>query len=237
LEYSPSEIKTTVKGESITISEETNYPFEDVINFKFAMKKPVTIPLQLRIPAWCTEAIVTLNGKALRTAKGGQIITLEQTWKDKDILMLQLPMEVTTSNWAKNSRAVERGPLVYALKLGERWEKGNEPTEGDYFSIYPTEAWNYGILQDAIRDPKAKLQVTVRPVATPFVWNQQHAPITITAPARKIPDWKIVNGIAHQPITTRTNVYQGETGKEIETISLIPYGCTKVRVVAFPVVK
>jgi DUF1680 family protein len=237
LEYSPNEIKTTVKGESITIAEETNYPFEDVINFKFTMKKPVTMPLQLRIPAWCTEAVVTLNGKPLRTAKGGQIITLEQTWKNKDILTLQLPMEVTTSNWAKNSRAVERGPLVYALKLGERWEKGNEPAEGDYYSIYPTEAWNYGLLQEAIRDPKAKLQVTVKPVATPFIWNQQHAPITITAPARKIPDWKVVNGVAHQPITNRTNVYQGETGKEIETISLIPYGCTKVRVVAFPVVK
>jgi DUF1680 family protein len=237
LAYSPNEIKTTVKGESIAISEETNYPFEDVVNFKFAMKKPVTMPLQLRIPAWCKEATITLNGKLLRTAEGGKIITLEQTWKNKDILTLQLPMEVTTSNWAKNSRAVERGPLVYALKLGERWEKGNEPVEGDYYSIYPTEAWNYGLLQDAIRDPKSKLQVTVRPVATPFIWNQQHAPITITAPARKIPDWKVVNGVAHQPITNRTNVYQGETGKEIETISLIPYGCTKVRIVAFPVVK
>jgi hypothetical protein len=146
-------------------------------------------------------------------------------------------MEVTTSNWAKNSRAVERGPLVYALKLGERWEKSNEPAEGDYYSIYPTEAWNYGLLQEAINNPKAKLQVTVQPVATPFIWNQQHAPITITAPARKIPDWKVVNGVAHQPITNRTNVYQGETGKEVETISLIPYGCTKVRIVAFPVVK
>ena len=237
LEYSPNELKTTVKGENITILEETNYPFEDRINFTFAMKKPVSMPLQLRIPAWCREAVVTLNGKQLRTAKGGQIITLEQTWKNKDVLTLQLPMEVTTSNWAKNSRAVERGPLVYALKLGERWEKGNEPAEGDYYNIYPTEAWNYGLLQDAIRDPKSKLQVTVRPVATPFIWNQQHAPITITAPARKIPDWKVVNGVAHQPITNRTNVYQGETGKEVETISLIPYGCTKVRIVAFPVVK
>jgi DUF1680 family protein len=237
LEYSPNEITTTIKSERITISEETNYPFEDVINFKFAMKKPVTMPLQLRIPAWCKEAIVTLNGKQLRTANGGQIITIEQTWKNKDILTLQLPMEVTTSNWAKNSRAVERGPLVYALKLGERWEKSNEPAEGDYYSIYPTEAWNYGLLQEAINNPKAKLQVTVQPVATPFIWNQQHAPITITAPARKIPDWKVVNGVAHQPITNRTNVYQGETGKEVETISLIPYGCTKVRIVAFPVVK
>lgn len=237
LEYSPNELKTTVKGENITILEETNYPFEDRINFTFAMKKPVSMPLQVRIPAWCREAVVTLNGKQLRSAKGGQIITLEQTWKNKDVLTLQLPMEVTTSNWAKNSRAVERGPLVYALKLGERWEKGNEPAEGDYYNIYPTEAWNYGLLQDAIRDPKSKLQVTVRPVATPFIWNQQHAPITITAPARKIPDWKVVNGVAHQPITNRTNVYQGETGKEVETISLIPYGCTKVRIVAFPVVK
>ena len=67
-------------------------------------------------------------------------------------------MQVKTSNWGRNSRAIERGPLVYALKLGERWEKGNDKYEGDYFSVYPTGNWNYGLTGNIIADPTKYLQ-------------------------------------------------------------------------------
>lgn len=237
LEYSPCELKTKVKGQDIRITEVTNYPFDDVVSFKFATKNAVAVPLQFRIPGWCKEAGISVNGQKLRSEKGGQIITIERTWKDKDILTLHFPMEVTTSTWAKNSRAIERGPLVYALKLEERWEKGNEPTEGDYFSIYPVGPWNYGLTEEGVKKPVEHYSVVAKPMPESFVWNQKNAPITITAPARRIPNWKAVDGVAHQPVTNRSNVYQGEVGKDVETISLIPYGCTKVRIVAFPVVK
>jgi uncharacterized protein len=148
-----------------------------------------------------------------------------------------MPMEVSTSNWAKNSRTIERGPLVFALKLGERWEKGTQEKEGDYFSVYPTEEWNYGLLETIVKDPKANLKVTTRPMPAKFVWNQKVAPIEITATAKKIPDWKVVNGVAHQPVTDRNGVYKGNVDQEVVSIQLIPYGFTKVRVVAFPVVK
>jgi DUF1680 family protein len=236
LSYAPNELKTIIGKNEVVISETTNYPFEDRITFSFTTKKEVTIPLKLRIPSWCKEATLMLNGQPLRTEKGGQVITIDRTWKNNDKLVLQLPMNVTTSNWAKNSRTVERGPLVFALKLGERWEKGNEPKEGDYYSIYPTEDWNYGLTEEIVKDP-SKLQVTVQQTPSPFVWNQKNAPIVITAQAKKIPNWKIVDGVAHQPVTDRNGIYKGEVNDQVETITLIPYGCTKVRIVAFPVVK
>jgi hypothetical protein len=126
--------------------------------------------------------------------------------------------------------------LVYALRLDERWEKGSEPREGDYFSVYPTQPWNYGLLQEVIDNP-ALLKVQVKPVPQNFVWNIAHAPIEITASAKKIPNWKVVDGVARQPVTDRTGRYKGEVSDTVETIRLIPYGCTKVRIVAFPVVK
>lgn len=236
LAYSPNELTTTVKGQEVTIREITDYPFEDEVRFEFLVKKDLSMPLQLRIPTWCSEATVLLNGQKLRSDKGGQVITIDRIWKNKDVVTLELPMHVSTSSWGKNSRAVERGPLVYALKLEERWEKGNEPAEGDYFSVYPTGDWNYGLTEDVIKNPES-LKVTTKSMSGIFVWNQAHAPITISASARRIPNWKVVDGVAHQPITNRTNVYQGEVSKDIETITLIPYGCTKVRIVAFPVVK
>lgn len=40
-----------------------------------------------------------------------------------------------------------------------------------------------------------------------------------------------------EPVTDRTGVYKGRVEDEVKKITLVPYGFTKVRIVAFPVVK
>ncbi len=237
LQYSPNELQTKVKGKDVIIREITNFPFDETVNFEFNMKDSVKFTLTLRIPSWCRNATVSVNGQKLEPMEAGRTITIESTWKNGDKVILNLPMEMKTSNWGKNSRSIERGPLVYALKLEERWEKGNEPTEGDYMSVYPTQPWNYGLLKEVVDNPSATLKVETRPVGDKFVWNIQNAPIEITAPAKKIPNWKVVDGVAHQPVTDRTGIYKGEVSSTVEMVKLIPYGCSKVRIVAFPVVK
>lgn len=236
LQYSPCEVNTTVNSTAVRIRETTNFPFSDQIVFDFGLKGPVAFPLTLRIPGWCKEATVTINGENARTYGGGQLITINRSWRDKDQVTLRLPMELTTTNWGKNSRAIERGPLVYALKLGERWETGNEPTEGEYRSVYPAGDWNFGLIEDVVKNPVANLRVRSIEMKTPFVWNQEHAPIEIVAAAKKIPGWISVDGVAHQPVTDRNGVYKGPVDPKNVDITLIPYGCTKVRVVAFPIV-
>lgn len=143
---------------------------------------------------------------------------------------------MSTSNWGRNSRAIERGPLVYALKLGEKWEKGHEEHEGDYFSVYPEGKWNYGLLHSIVKNPEANLKVTTQPLKYPFVWNLEHAPVTITAKGKELPEWKLTDGVANQPVTDRSGIYKGKKSDTVEEIQLIPYGFTKVRITAFPVV-
>lgn len=239
LAYGPSVVTAPVgiNKTEVTITESTNYPFEEDITFDFQMNRATQFPLKLRIPSWCKEAEVILNGKTLRTASGGQVISVVRVWENIDKLTLRLPMEVTTSSWGRNSRAIERGPLVYALKVGERWEKGTDEKEGDYLSVFPAEDWNYGLLQEIVKDPAKTLEVRKKPFPKTFKWNLEHAPIEIMAAAKKIPAWKAVEGVAHQPVTDRTGVYKGEVDTEVRKITLVPYGFTKVRIVAFPVVK
>ncbi|HYC86962.1 MAG TPA: hypothetical protein VEB86_17135, partial [Chryseosolibacter sp.] len=221
----------------VTITEITNYPFDDKITLEIVPGAAVSFPLHLRIPAWCESPSVAVDGEAVPGVKPGAMAVIDREWKSKTIVTLSLPMKVTTSSWAKNSRAIERGPLVYALKLNERWEKGTEPKEGDYFSVYPTEDWNYGLLQEVVKDPEAGLVAHVKPMPEKFAWNLHNAPVEIVARGRKIPAWKAVNGVAHQPVTDREGIYKGDVAPEISTFTLIPYGCTKVRIVAFPVVR
>ncbi|WP_207505033.1 beta-L-arabinofuranosidase domain-containing protein [Telluribacter humicola] len=239
LAYAPNQLKAKVGSDNteITINEVTNYPFDDVIHFEINTPKAVAFPFQLRIPAWCKEATVTVNGKKISTVKGGQLYTHHQTWKNGDKLTLHLPMEVTTSNWAKNSRTIERGPLVYALRLEEQWEEGHNEAEGQYYSIYPKGDWNYGLVEQVIKEPLKNVQVTTRPITDSFVWNIHNAPIELKTTARKIPGWQLVDGLARQPVTDRNGLYKGKVSDATETITLIPYGCTKVRIVAFPVVR
>ncbi len=238
LVYAPSQLTAEVglAGVPVVINETTNYPFDDKINFELATKKAVQFSFRLRIPSWCREAVVLVNGKVHLTAAGGQVIEIKRLWQNLDKVTLQLPMEVTTSSWGRNSRAVERGPLVYALKVGERWEKGTDEKEGDYFSVYPTDDWNYGLLREVIKNPKQHLQVKTKAVPADFKWNLASAPIEIIASAKKIPGWKAVDGVAHQPVTDRNGIYKGSVDPEVKSITLVPYGFTKVRIVAFPVV-
>jgi hypothetical protein len=237
--YGPNKLTTTVgkNNAQVSINEVTDYPFGDEIGFEVSTSKPANFEWRLRIPTWCKEGVVTLNGKEFQRAKGGHFVTIGRTWNNNDKLTLELPMQVATSSWGRNSRAIERGPLVYALKLGERWERGNDKYEGDYFSVYPTANWNYGLTSNVIADPVKTLQVTAKPLNGKFAWDEQHAPVEITATGRQIPGWKLNAGVADQPVTDRDGEYRGAVSDTVHTITLIPYGFTKVRIVAFPVVK
>jgi hypothetical protein len=203
-----------------------------------ANHRKANFPLVLRIPGWCTEATLLLNGQPLRTAPGGQVVRLAREWHPHDQLTLRLPMTLRTSNWAHNSRAVERGPLVYALKMREQWSQGTTVEEGSYFEIKPLSPWNYGLPKAAIEAPQTAFRVVQRPApaATTFLWNAEHAPIELTTIARRLPDWQLVSGVAHQPVILRDGVYKGAVATQEEAITLIPYGCSKLRVVAFSVI-
>ena len=240
LVFSPNILKTTVGSSNteIEITETTSYPFDEKIQFDLKMKNQVEFPLEIRIPAWCKDPTIRLNGKKITVEDSGRIISINRKWSNLDQLVVNFPMEVTTSNWGRNSTAIERGPLVYALKIKERWEKGHEETEGDYFSVFSESDWNFGLVQDAVKKPKERIKVAeISTAGNDFVWNQQHAPIEISVPGKQIPGWKAVDGVAYQPVTARDGIYKGKVSERTSQLTLVPIGCTKVRIVAFPVVK
>src|SRR5678815_4388150 len=60
--YADSEVTAKVSdGTSIRIEEQTDYPFSELISFKISTPRPVSFPLQLRIPAWCARPEATIN--------------------------------------------------------------------------------------------------------------------------------------------------------------------------------
>jgi uncharacterized protein len=109
-------------GSAIKLDQQTNYPWDGkiVITVKEAPSTPFTI--YLRIPEWCKNSKLTVNGKpnVIHTKNGYRYCS--QSWKagDKIELILDMPVVLLESNplveETKNQVVVKRGPIVYCME-------------------------------------------------------------------------------------------------------------------------
>ena len=241
--YSPNEVKAYVAGGTeISFKEETNYPFEETVRFTLTTEKvkQISFPFHLRIPAWCREGIIKINGKEFQKAKGNQIVKIDREWKSGDVVDLTLPMHIFKNTWYENSMSVERGPITYALKIGEESKQVTNDIDPidygkSYTEFHPTTPWNYALLDVADDKLQEQYQIIKKGSTPLFPWNQENAPLSIKTKGKRLPSWKLYNESAG-PVPY-SKIYNMETASEEEEITLIPYGCTKLRISQFPVVK
>lgn len=238
LVYAPSEVNIKLSnGTPVSFKEETDYPFNDVIKFTYTSAANVVFPLHLRIPEWCDNGEIKVNGELWMQPKAGEITKLVRKWKQNDVVELKLPMKVKTSKWFNNSVGIERGPLVYALKVEEEWkqvknDKDPEYYGDNYFEVYPKSDWNYALWDNSLNDIEKNFEVVSVKKPGNEPWNLQNAPIRIKTKGKKVPGWKMYNGDAG-PLPYSTLGYTAQ--EKVEDIILIPYGCTTLRISQFPV--
>jgi hypothetical protein len=234
--YAASEVEAKVgDGGTVKITEATDYPFSESIAFTIAAAKPVRFPLYLRVPRWCEAPKLTLNGKPL-DAKADPLafLVVEREWKDGDKLQLALPMKLSVRVWEKNKNAVsiDRGPLTFSLKIGEEWKRYGGTDKWPAYAVFPTTPWNYGLEFDPAK-PEASIQIAgiLSPLPKdPFV--PLGARIRLTAKARKIPQW----GFDRHGLCATLQQSPAFTTEPVETVTLIPMGCARLRIAAFPTV-
>ncbi len=225
--HGPCEVRATCGGQPVAVTVETEYPFGETIRMAVSVGQPTAFPIKPRIPAWCDEPRLSVNGETV-DADAGILAEIRREWHDGDTIELDLPMPLRTERRYNGSVSVTRGPLVYSLRIGERWERirGDDPCP-DY-AVHPTTPWNYALAMDPDRPDLRAEEKGVRE----HIFGPDCAPVELKAKARRVPDWEIQDNQAgplpQSPVTS---------DEPVEDVTLIPYGCAKLRITEFPLVE
>ncbi|MDO9581412.1 MAG: glycoside hydrolase family 127 protein, partial [Bacteroidales bacterium] len=249
--YGPSVVKAKVdKGNEVTITEETDYPFSGSVKLTINTEKTVKFPVELRIPGWADSVTVRFKNKTV-VAHGGSNYKITERWKNNDQITLNIPMDIRVEKRFNNSLSVLRGPLYFSLRIDKEYKNvkinyDNYGYKGSAdWEIYPKSDWNYGILIDKENIMRG-LKLTENPISKfPFsdrgdmIWSAdsgkyyasvQDAPLVITARGIRIPEWTLKNNSADIPPLSPV-----KSEGDPEIITLVPYGCARLRITEFPV--
>ncbi len=234
--YAPCEVRAKVGGGAeVTIKEETAYPFDGAVDLAVTLSAPARFPLYLRVPAWCRDPQVEVNGRKLRgEGRPLSYLVIDRLWTGGDKVRLLLPMDITVTRWEKNknSASVNLGPVTFSLRIGENYVRAGGTDAWPAWEILPTTPWNYGLVLDE-KNPAASIEIVRKPwpkSGQPFALND--APVELKAKARKIPTWRedyvgLVDRLQPSPV---------KSTEPVETVTLVPMGAARLRLSAFPVI-
>jgi DUF1680 family protein len=113
----------TLSGHEVEITQTHHYPWDADLTFSIHVTEPTSFKWALRIPGWCKQAEVKVNGEAMSLdhLENGYI-EIQRTWKDGDVVTLHLamPVERIRSNplvsMNQQQIALQRGPVVFCLE-------------------------------------------------------------------------------------------------------------------------
>ena len=242
--------KVGAEGKNVTLTQTTNYPFDENVTITLASDGDVAFPLYLRIPEWANGATVKVNGQAV-AAEGaaGKYVCLNRTWKNNDKVELTFPMEMSVDTWEQNkgSVSVNYGPLTLSLAIDENfeqhdsrdpefnqddshWQAGVDASLWPCYVLKPNSKWNYALVMDKGNKP-ANFNVNKKEWPSDnFPFTAESVPFEFTAVGVEIPSW----GYDETGMTDLLPTKYAPRSEEKRNIRLIPMGAARLRISAFP---
>ena len=163
--YGPSSVEYTLPdGTVVKIEEQTNYPFEEKIDFIFRFYKDgkeinskQAMDFTYRIPGWCTKEEAGFK-------------TVSKEWTSGEVFSISLPMEVKVCENPVYGMYVERGPILYAYPIPAEVEEDTKVYENleetrklfdlyDHIRYYMVKQVEYGKSLEQLMEAYGRRQV------------------------------------------------------------------------------
>lgn len=217
-------IPCNLKTDDLSITLETNYPFENTLKYTVDSKKDLRF--EVRIPSGAENIKVN-----------GQNTDIEDLFfrinKDEHCEIL-VTFEFTPhfEKYSYGLNYVKCGSIVFALpvkseKIMHEYESGGVERKYPYcdYELVPKSEWNYGFADNS-------LSLKINPVSDiPF--SESNPPVEIKAKMQKI-DWGFEEG--YDSVCAKIPQSLTPVSDE-EELTLIPYGCTMLRMTLLPFVE
>ncbi|MBS7262868.1 MAG: glycoside hydrolase family 127 protein [Eubacteriales bacterium] len=245
--YGPCRTEIGCGGVKGTLVEETEYPTEDTVRIRISFPEKVNTQIELRVPAWSDKAVITRNGRRYE-AEAGKFFVLKGTFRDDEIT-IEFDNHIRLVEWGRaefnlrpKAAVVTRGPLVYALHPRETWIRIPSPASAPvqdkkYMEVYRVVAkngsgWNKAIYAD-FENPESCMEFVRLPhrKGKPF----EYATVGIRVKGRTVKNWKL-SGSKDEPTTPPLPRLPMELSETDEEITLVPFGCTRLRMAYIPLV-
>lgn len=119
-QYVGSTVTTTVDGTEVELTQSSSLPWSGEVTL--TVDADGAVPVRLRIPAWATDASVSIDGEeAEQSDDDGNYVELAGEWNGDEVTVrFEQETELVRAHPAVESDAgrvaVERGPLVYCAE-------------------------------------------------------------------------------------------------------------------------
>jgi hypothetical protein len=128
--YGENAAELSLGGALVRLRQRTDYPWNGDVRMELGIDKPRRFTLRLRIPGWCRDAKISVNGEniVLNVTTGYAVI--EREWRDGDTIRLGLDMPIDriyahpAATEDAGRVALRRGPVIFCV---EETDLGGEP--------------------------------------------------------------------------------------------------------------
>lgn len=122
-QYAPLTLAAELPGGGrVALRVESGYPWDGKVRVTVEDAPAAAWGLSLRIPGWCTEPVVRVNGAPSTVTPEHGYYTVVREWQTGDVVELELAMPPVLMEAhprvdpTRGSLAIQRGPMVYCLE-------------------------------------------------------------------------------------------------------------------------
>lgn len=140
--FAASTTSFDIDGQEVTITQETDYPWDGQVELSVSTSSPLDFTLMIRVPGWAKNEVMEgdlyhfhhsseesasllFNDESYSFSEYKGYIPVHSTWQDGDQLTYSMPMPVrqifSNENIVQNQgkMAIQRGPMVYCTEFAD----------------------------------------------------------------------------------------------------------------------